>query len=74
MVTGKAPRTPELDKIQEIFSGYGEVQEKQLEAATVSMLKRCEGDAEFSKSEIEFYRVQEVEDKFHKDFGGLDAS
>jgi hypothetical protein len=38
------------------------------------MLKRCEGDAEVSKSEIEFYRVQKVEDQFHKDFDGLDAS
>ena len=58
MATGKAPKTPEIDKLREIFSGYGEAQEKQLEAATVSMLRRHEGDAEVSKAEIEFGRAQ----------------
>jgi hypothetical protein len=38
--TGNAPKTPELDRLLEIFSGYGETQAKQLKAATVSMLKR----------------------------------
>ncbi len=37
MATGKTPKTPELDRLLETFSGYGETQEKQLEAATVSM-------------------------------------
>jgi hypothetical protein len=37
--TSKASKAPEIDKLREIFSGYGEAQEKQLEAATVSMLK-----------------------------------
>ena len=74
IATGKAPKTHELDKVREIFSGYGEAQEKQLEVATVSMLKRLDGDAEVSKAEIEFYRGQKVEDQFHKDFDGLDAS
>jgi hypothetical protein len=74
MATGKAPKTKELGRKREIFSGYGEVQEKQLEAATVSMLKQHQGDAEVSKAEIEFYRVQRVEDQFHNDFDGLDAS
>ena len=74
MATGKAPKTPELDKMREIFSGYGEAQQKQLEAATVSMLKQHEGDAEVSKAEIEFYRVQKVEEQSHLDFDGLDAS
>ena len=32
MATGKAPKTPDLDKIRKIFSGYGEAQEKQFEA------------------------------------------
>jgi hypothetical protein len=31
IASGKALRTPELDKMREIFSGYGEAQEKQLE-------------------------------------------
>ena len=74
MATGKAPKTPELKKMREIFSGYGEAQEKQLDAATVSMLKQHEGDAEVSKAEIEFYRVQKVEEQSHLDFDGLDAS
>jgi hypothetical protein len=40
MATGNAPKTPELDRLLEIFSGDGETQAKQLKAATVSMLKR----------------------------------
>jgi hypothetical protein len=74
MVTGKTPNTPEVYKIREIFSGYGETQGKQIEAATVSMLKQRDQDAEVSKAEIEFYRVQKVEDKFHRDFDGLDST
>jgi hypothetical protein len=74
MATGKAPKTPELDKMRKIFCGYGEAQEKQLEAATVSMLKQLDGDAEVSKAEIEFYRGQKLEEQFHKDFDELDAS
>ena len=38
MATGRAAKTPEIDKLREIFSSYGEAQEKQLEAATVSLL------------------------------------
>jgi hypothetical protein len=74
MAAGKAPKTPEIDKIREIFSGYGEAQQKQLEAATAWMLKQLDGDAEVSKAEIEFNRVQKVKDQFHKDFDGLDAT
>jgi hypothetical protein len=74
MATGKAAKTQEVEKIREIFSGYGEAQEKQLEAATVSMLKQRDGDAEVSKAEIELNRVQKVEDQFHEDFDGLDST
>src|SRR5271165_2700126 len=74
MATGKTPKTPEVDKIREIFSGYGETQGKQIEAATVSMLKRRDQDTEVSKAEIEFSRVQKVEDQFHRDFDGLDST
>jgi hypothetical protein len=74
MATGKTPKTPEVDKIWEIFSGYGETQGKQIEAATISMLKQRDQDAEVSKAEIEFYRVQKVEDQFHRDFDGLDST
>jgi hypothetical protein len=74
MATGKAPKTPEIDRLREIFSGDSEIQEKQLEAATISMLKQRDGDAEVSKAEIEFYRVQKVEDQFHRDFDGLDST
>jgi hypothetical protein len=74
MTTGKTPKTPEVDKIREIFSGYGETQAKQLEAATVSMLKQRDGDAEVLKAEIEFNRVQKVEDQYHRDFDGLDST
>jgi hypothetical protein len=36
MATGKARKRRDVDRIREVFSGYGEAQEKQLEAATVS--------------------------------------
>jgi hypothetical protein len=74
IATWKTPKAPEIEKIREIFSGYGETQGKQLEAATVSMLKQRDQDAEVSKAEVEFYRVQKVEDQFHKDFDGLDLT
>jgi hypothetical protein len=74
MATGRAPKRPEIDKLREIFSGYGEAQEKQLEAATVSMLKQLDGDAEVSRAEVELSRVQKVEKQFHADLDGLDAS
>jgi hypothetical protein len=45
-----------------------------LNAATVSLLKQRDGDAQVSDAEIEFYRVQQVEDQFHKDFDGLDST
>ena len=38
------------------------------------MLKQRDGDPEVSKAEIEFNRVQKVEDQFHKDFDGLDST
>jgi hypothetical protein len=68
------PKTPEIDRLMKIFSGYGEVQEKRLDAATVSLLKQRDGDAQVSNAEIEFYRVQQVEDQFHKHFDGLDST
>jgi hypothetical protein len=74
MATGKTPKTPEVDKIREIFSGYGESQGKQLEAGTVSMLKQRDGGPEVSKAETEFNRVQKVEDQFHRDFDSLDST
>ena len=73
MTTGKTPKAPEVDKIREIFSGYGETQGKQIETATLSMLKQRDEDLEVSKAEIEFNRVQKVEDQFHRDFDGLDS-
>jgi hypothetical protein len=38
------------------------------------MLKARDQDAEVSKAEIEFYRVQKVEEQFHRDFDGLDST
>jgi len=38
------------------------------------MLKQFDGDSEVSKAEIEFNRIQKVEDQFHRDFDGLDST
>jgi hypothetical protein len=45
-----------------------------LEVGTVLMLKQRDQDVEILKPEIEFYRVREVEDQFHKDSEGLDLT
>jgi hypothetical protein len=74
MATGKTAKTPEVDKIRGIFRAMAKLKGAQLEAASVSMLKQHENDAEVSKIEIEFYRVQKIEDQFHKDFDGLDST
>jgi hypothetical protein len=74
MATGKTAKTPEVDKIRRIFRAMAKLKGAQLEAATVSMLKQHENDAEVSKIEMEFYRVQKIEDQFHKDFDGLDST
>jgi hypothetical protein len=39
-----------------------------------SRVETRQGDAEVSRAEIEFKRVQNVEDQFHKDFVGLDST
>ena len=74
MIIGAVSEPRWRDICTSASAAIDEAQGKQLEVATVSMLKRHEGDAEVSKAEIEFNRVQKVEDQFHKDFDGIDAS
>jgi hypothetical protein len=50
MATGNAPKTPDIDRIRGVLSGYSEVQQKRLEAATISLLKQFDGDVEVSIS------------------------
>jgi hypothetical protein len=72
MANGKAPETPEVDKTREFLFWLWRNSREAIGAATVSMLKQSDQDAEVSKAEIELNRVQKVEDQFHRDFDGLD--
>ena len=69
---GREARPPEADKFAEAFSVAGEKQEKAADEATAALLKRFQGNPDVEKAKVDFDRAQEVEEKFHKDFDGLD--
>ena len=71
MIIGAVSEPRWRDICTSASAAIDEAQGKQLEVATVSMLKRHEGDAEVSKAEIEFNRVQKVETSFTRISTGL---
>jgi hypothetical protein len=54
------------------FSVAGEKQEKAADKETAALLKRFEGNPDVEKAKVDFDRAQEVEERFHKDFDGID--
>ena len=54
------------------FSAAGEKQEKAADKETAALLKRFEGNPDVEKAKVDFDRAQEVEERFHKDFGRQD--
>jgi hypothetical protein len=74
IATGREARPPELDTFAAAFAVAGEDQEKVADQETLVMLKRFSHNPDIEKARMEFERAQKVEERFHKDFDGLDFS
>jgi hypothetical protein len=72
LATGKVERPPELDTFAAAFAVAGEDQEKAADEETLVLLKRFSGNPGVEKAKAEFGRAQEVEERFHHDFDGVD--
>jgi hypothetical protein len=69
---GREARPPELDTLAAVFSVAGEKQETVADEETIALLKRFPANPDIKKARAEFERAQKVEERFHKDFDGLD--
>ena len=54
------------------FAVAGEDQEIKADKETLVLLKRFSGNPAIEKAKAEFERAQKVEERFHKDFDGID--
>ena len=72
IATGREARPTELDTKAEVFAVAGEKQEMVADEATIALLKRFAVNPDIEKAKAEFERAQEIEEKFHKDFDGVD--
>ena len=72
IATGKEPRPRELDQFAMNFSVAGEKQEQAADEQTLFLLKQLSFDPDIEKARAEFDRAQKVEERFHKDFNGVD--
>jgi hypothetical protein len=72
IATGKEARPPELDTFAAAFAVAGEDQEKVADEETLLLLKRFSGTPDVQKARVEFERAQKTEERFRKDFGGVD--
>jgi hypothetical protein len=69
---GRQPRPPDLDKFPAAFSAAGEKLEKAADEETLVLLQRFSGNPDVQKAKAEFERAQEVEERFLRDFDGVD--
>jgi len=72
IATGKEERPSELDTFAAAFAVAGEKQEMVADQETLVLLKRFSRNPDVQKARAEFDRAQKVEDRFHKDFDGVD--
>jgi hypothetical protein len=72
IATGKEERPPELDTFAAAFAVAGERQEHGADEATLVLLERFSRNPDVEKARAEFERAQKVEERFHKDFDGVD--
>ena len=72
IATGRQPRPSDLDKFPAAFSVAGEKQEKAADEETLALLQRFSGNPGVEKARAEFGRAQEIEERFHRDFDGVD--
>jgi hypothetical protein len=57
-----------------VFAVAGEDQERAADKETLLLLERFSGNPDIEKAKAEFKRAQKVEERFHKDFDGIDFS
>ena len=69
---GKEERSLDLDTFAAAFAVAGEDQEKAADEETLVLLKRFPSNPDVDKARAEFERAQKVEERFHKDFDGVD--
>jgi hypothetical protein len=72
IATGKEARPPQLDMFAAAFAVAGEKQEVRADQQTLVLLKRFSRNPGIEKARAEFERAQAVEEKFHKDFDGVE--
>jgi hypothetical protein len=72
IATGKEARPPELDTFAAAFAVAGEKQEMAADKEMLALLKRFSRDPGVAKARVEFDRAQRTEERFHKEFDGLD--
>ena len=72
IVTGKEARPPEVDTFAAAFAVAGENQEMVVDQKTLVLFKRFSGNPDVEKARVEFERAQKAEQRFHRDFDGLD--
>jgi hypothetical protein len=72
IATRKEARPPELDTFAAAFAVAGENQEKVADEQTLVLLKRFSRNPDVEKAQVEFERAQKVQERFHKDFDGVD--
>jgi hypothetical protein len=65
-------RTRELDQFATNLSIAGEKQEKVADDETAVLLKRFSCNPDVENARVEFDRAQKVEERFHRDFDGVD--
>jgi hypothetical protein len=72
IATGRQPRPSDLDKFPATFTVAGEKQEKAADQETLILLQRFSGNPGVEKARADFGSAQEVEERFHRDFDGVD--
>jgi hypothetical protein len=72
IATGKEASPPELNKFAAAFAIAGEKQEMGSDQKTRVFLKRFSPNPDVEKARAEFERAQNIEERFHKDFDGVD--
>ena len=73
-MTGAEERSPELDTFAAALAVAGEDQQKEVDQATLALLKRYANRPEIEKAMTEFEQAQKAEESFHKYFDELNSN
>jgi hypothetical protein len=74
IATGKEPRPPELGTFAAAFAVASEKQEIVADQETLAFLKRFSRNPGIAKATVDFELAQRVEQRFHKEFDGIDLT